>query len=278
MNALSRRHGAAEACACRAPKILRASEKDGSIIQRTGQDWVVTVYQNGVAIDGARGGSIVEIEAWLRSRYPDLPVETRTEKSEWAKKNLREPRVLLAREEVSERMKPARPPRGVEPVTLVGGPGSKCRPFLKIEKDADKFAACNALADEIGPLDTPKKMFRIIDDAIGGEVNEVFGVLMVDLHLRFKGLAETGRGEPSSVMAPLQPTLQVALMAGAHAIVILHCHPSGVEAEPSDADKETTDAFADACEVVGLPLIDHIIVSGTSRKRSFFSFLEAGLL
>jgi len=168
--------------------------------------------------------------------------------------------------------------KGFEPVILAGGPGAKCRPFLKIEKDADKFAACNALADEIGELNTPKKMFRIIEDAIGDEVNEVFGVLMLDIHLRFKGLAETGRGEPSSVMAPLQPTLQVALMSGAHAIVIFHVHPSGIKAEPSEADKETTEAFAEACEVIGLPLIDHLIVAGSVRKRSYFSFLEAGLL
>lgn len=179
--------------------------------------------------------------------------------------------------EVAERVKP-HAPSGVEPVTLLGGPGSKCRPFLKVEKDAEKFAACNALADEIGPLNTPKKTFRIIEDAIGDEVNEVFGVLMLDLHLRLKGLSETGRGEPSSVMAPLQPTLQVALIAGAQSIVIWHVHPSGIEAEPSDADKETTEAFAEACEVIGLPLLDHIIVGGDVKKRSFFSFAEAGLL
>jgi DNA repair protein RadC len=179
--------------------------------------------------------------------------------------------------EVAERVKPHHP-RGVEPVTLLGGPGSKCRPFLKVEKDAEKFAACNALADEIGPLNTPKKTFRIIEDAIGDEVNEVFGVLMLDLHLRFKGLAETGRGEPSSVMAPLQPTLQVALIAGAQSIIIFHCHPSGIEAEPSPADKETTKAFAEACEVVGLPLLDHIVLGGSIRKRSYFSFAESGLL
>lgn len=179
--------------------------------------------------------------------------------------------------EVAERGTTHRP-HDTEPVILTGGPGAKCRPFLKVEKDAEKFAACNALADEIGPLNTPKKMFRIIEDAIGGEVNEVFGVLMLDLHLRFKGLAETGRGEPSSVMAPLQPTLQMALISGAQSIVIMHCHPSGIEAEPSDADKETTEAFADACEVIGLPLLDHIIVGGDVKKRSFFSFAEAGLL
>jgi len=179
--------------------------------------------------------------------------------------------------EVSEYQRPKRP-SGTEPVVIVGKPGSKCRPFLKIEKDADKFAACNALADELGEIDAPKKAFRIIEDAIGDEVNEVFGVMMLDIHLRFKGLAETGRGEPASVMAPLQPTLQIALASGANSIVIWHCHPSGIEAEPSEADKETTEAFAEACEIIGLPLIDHVIVGGTSRKRSYFSFAEAGLL
>lgn len=187
------------------------------------------------------------------------------------------PRAFVAREEVSERGRVHRP-RGVEPVVLAGSPGSKCRPFLKVEKDAEKFAACNALAEELGPLNTPKKMYRIIEDAIGDEVNEVFGVLMLDIHLRFKGLAETGRGEPSSVMAPLKPTLQMALISGADSIIIWHVHPSGIEAEPSEADKETTEAFADACDAIDLPLLDHLIIGGDVRKRSYFSFAEDGLL
>ena len=156
----------------------------------------------------------------------------------------------------------------------MGGPGTKCRPYLTIQKDADRFAACNALADEIGPLDDPKKALRLLEDAIGDEVNEVFGVLMLDLHLRSMGLAETGRGEPSSVMAPIQPTLQVALMNGAHAAIIFHVHPSGIEAQPSDADIETTEAFVEAFDAVGLPLLDHIIVGGDARNRSYYSFAE----
>lgn len=166
----------------------------------------------------------------------------------------------------------------IEPVELVGKSGAKCRPFLKVEKDAERFAACNALADEIGPINTPKKAFKVIEDMIGDEVNEVFGVMMLDLHLRLKGISETGRGEPSSVMAPLGPTLQIALMNGAHGIVIWHCHPSGVEAEPSQADKDTTKAFAKAAETVNLIFIDHVIIAGSIRDKSFFSFAEEGLL
>lgn len=164
------------------------------------------------------------------------------------------------------------------PVVLVGGPGTKCRPCLTIQKDPDGFAACNALADEIGPLNDPKKTFQLLEEAIGDEVNEVFGILMLDLHLRYKGIAETGRGEPSSVMAPIQPTLQVALMQGAFACVIFHVHPSGIEAKPSQADIDTTDAFVEAFDAVGLPLLDHVIVGGDVRRRSYYSFAEDNLL
>ena len=168
--------------------------------------------------------------------------------------------------------------RGAEPVVLVGKPGSKCRPFLTVHKDDEKFAACNALADEIGPLNDPKKIFRLLEDAIGDELSEVFGVLTLDLHGRLKGMTETGRGEASSVMAPMIPTLRAALLSGGGGSVLWHVHPSGIEAEPSDADIETTESFDEAFEAIGMPLIDHVILAGSIRKRSFFSFREAGLL
>jgi DNA repair protein RadC len=179
---------------------------------------------------------------------------------------------------VRDRAVPHRP-RGVAPVTIPGKrPGTKCRPFLKVEKDAEKFAACNALADEIGPIDTPKKAARVIEEAIGDELNEVFGLLTLDIHLRLKSVAETGRGEASSVMAPMVPTLQAALIDGAHAVVIFHVHPSGIEAEPSQADKDTTKAFDKAFETINVNFIDHVIIGGDIKHRSYYSFAEEGLL
>lgn len=167
---------------------------------------------------------------------------------------------------------------GVEPVVLGAGSGSKCRPFLTVQKDQERFTACNTLADSIGPLDEPDQAFKLIREAVGDEVNEVFGIVTLDLHKRMKSIAETGRGEPSAVMAPMVPTLQAALIDGADSVILFHVHPSGVEAEPSDADKETTDAFAEAFDTVGVGFLDHIIIGGDLDHPSYFSFLEAGLL
>jgi len=76
------------------------------------------------------------------------------------------------------------------------------------------------------------------------------------------------------VMAPLVPTLQAALIDGAHAAILFHVHPSGIEAEPSDADIETTESFVKAFDTVNVHLLDHVIVGGDIRRRSYYSFLE----
>jgi DNA repair protein RadC len=165
-----------------------------------------------------------------------------------------------------------------EPVELVTIKGAPCRPFFHIEKDPEAFAACNALADEIGPLNTPEKAFQLIEEAIGDEPYEVFGYVTLDLHCRFKSMGITGKGEAAAVMAPMVPTMQAILMDGPYGAILMHVHPSGIEAKPSQADKDTTKAFEKAFEACGVILIDHCIISGDMKRRSCFSFLQAGLL
>lgn len=188
---------------------------------------------------------------------------------------MRAPGIVRARGPIARERVAPHVPQDVEQITLDGGNGARCRPFLVVQKDPERFAACNKLADQIGPINTPKKAFKLLmGSGIGDEVNEVFGVVTLDLHLRMKSIAETGRGEPTSVMAPIVPTLQAAVADGAHAVFIFHVHPSGVKAEPSDADRETTEAYVDAFETIDIRFLDHVIVAGDSRKRSYYSFLE----
>jgi len=174
---------------------------------------------------------------------------------------------------VRETVEPDRPD-DIEPVILEGSPGTKCRPFLTVQKDSERFAACNALADEIGPIDDAKKAFRLLEDAIGDEVNEVFGVLTLDLHKRMKGLELTGRGEETSVMAPIASTCRAAVLHGAYMAIIFHVHPSGIEAQPSEADDQTTEAFVEAFNAINIPLLDHVIVAGDTKNRSYYSYAE----
>jgi len=191
--------------------------------------------------------------------------------------------VLAERPRVAERLKSRSRSRRssdteIEPVELTTVKGALCRPAFRIEKDPEPAAACNALANEIGPLNEPKKAFRIIEEAIGDEPYEVFGVMTLDLHLRYRKMFITGRGESAAVMAPMVPTLHAAIMDGAYAVILYHCHPSGIEAKPSQADKETTKAFVKAFETVGIVFIDHVISGGDAERPSYYSFAEDGKL
>ena len=62
-----------------------------------------------------------------------------------------------------------------------------------------------------------------------------------------------------------------ALFERAAAVIAAHNHPSG-NVEPSSEDREITERLHKAGEVLGIPLLDHVIFSG----RGYYSFLEAG--
>ena len=149
-----------------------------------------------------------------------------------------------------------------------------CRPWLKVERDEKKFEACMAIAEKIGPIDSSKRAFEILKEAIGSEDQEVFGGMYLDTHLYLRGLAETGRGEFDAVMAPVKPTLRLAMLDGITGVLIFHCHPT-LYSQPSDSDKQVTKAFEEACATLDLFFVDHIIVGG---KKEYFSFADEGLL
>ena len=56
-------------------------------------------------------------------------------------------------------------------------------------------------------------------------------------------------------------------------IICVHNHPSG-DCTPSDADYVVTNAISDVGEMMGIPLLDHLIVG----HNSYFSFREKNLI
>ena len=67
--------------------------------------------------------------------------------------------------------------------------------------------------------------------------------------------------------------LAVPLQKQAKGLILVHNHPSG-NLEPSEADKDLTDRMIQACKMMNIPLLDHVIIT----EHSYFSFQEAGLI
>ncbi|WP_432399643.1 RadC family protein [Pantoea allii] len=55
--------------------------------------------------------------------------------------------------------------------------------------------------------------------------------------------------------------VKAALKHNAAAILVAHCHPSGL-AEPSDADRRITERLKQALDLVDIRLLDHLVVGG----------------
>ncbi len=67
--------------------------------------------------------------------------------------------------------------------------------------------------------------------------------------------------------------VKTAICEDASRVALIHNHPSG-DTTPSTADIEYTRRLSAACEVLGLFLVDHVIVS----ENGFYSFREKGAL
>ena len=74
-------------------------------------------------------------------------------------------------------------------------------------------------------------------------------------------------------MANPRDILQRALLTNSAGVIIAHNHPSG-NLTPSEDDKRSTKNLKECCEMMGIMLLDHFIVS----EESHLSFASQGLL
>lgn len=80
-------------------------------------------------------------------------------------------------------------------------------------------------------------------------------------------------GGISEVVADVRLVLREAIMARATAVVLCHNHPSG-SIHPSRHDDSLTDRLRQACEVMNIRFIDHVIVT----DGRYYSYVDEGRL
>jgi DNA repair protein RadC len=96
---------------------------------------------------------------------------------------------------------------------------------------------------------------------------EQFRVLYLDRKNVLIADEEQARGTVDHVPVYPREVIKRALELNASALILVHNHPSG-DPTPSDADLAMTAQIAQAAQVLGLTLHDHLIV-GKSRELSF---------
>ena len=103
-------------------------------------------------------------------------------------------------------------------------------------------------------------------DAIDKD-KEHFYVMHLNARRQIKLVELVGIGTANMAMIHPRETYRRAVIEGADSIIVAHNHPSG-DVEPSTNDITVTSQLQRAGEVLGIPLLDHIVFSETK----FYSF------
>lgn len=105
-------------------------------------------------------------------------------------------------------------------------------------------------------------------------IQESFGVICLDARNNVVGFAVPFTGGVASAPVEISTMLKVPLLvATCTSIIVTHNHPSGAPS-PSQDDIEITRRIAEACKMVGLRLLDHVILAA----KGTFSFADNGLI
>lgn len=109
-------------------------------------------------------------------------------------------------------------------------------------------------------------------DTIGHK--EAFKVLLLNNFNKIIGFFNVSEGGLTSTIVDVRVVMQAALLTNATAIVLTHNHPSG-NPNPSGQDDSLTQRIKDACKLMDIRLLDHIIVTPFD---TYFSYCDEGRL
>lgn len=98
-------------------------------------------------------------------------------------------------------------------------------------------------------------------------------ILLIDGSNNVLGYNLISLGGKSSTIVDITLILQVAVKVNASAIILAHNHPSGVLTASND-DKKVTSNLKNACKIMGIRLLDHLIISSSG----YYSFSDEGLI
>jgi DNA repair protein RadC len=119
------------------------------------------------------------------------------------------------------------------------------------------------------PVKTPDDVAGLVRSRLKDKKKEYFLALLLDTRNRLIKAAEISVGSLDSSIVHPREVFKEAISASAAAVIFVHNHPSG-DPEASEDDVNLTKRLAEAGEVVGIEVLDHIIIGDnkyTSLKR-----------
>lgn len=104
---------------------------------------------------------------------------------------------------------------------------------------------------------------------------EVFNIILLDHRNKVIDNIELSKGSINASIVDPKEIIREVTLKSASSVILVHNHPSG-DTSPSGDDIETTKQIVEACKIVGIKVLDHIILG--RNNNDYTSFAELGLL
>jgi DNA repair protein RadC len=146
---------------------------------------------------------------------------------------------------------------------------------LRIAASLEMGRRCARRASRVtGPLTSSAAVAARMGPILAGLTHEEMWIVGLDGRNHVRGVRRVAQGGLHSCTVMPRDVLRASLYEAAAAIILVHNHPSD-DALPSTEDLAMTRRIADAGAMLGLPLVDHVIVTPSGRHTSM---LDLGVL
>lgn len=114
-------------------------------------------------------------------------------------------------------------------------------------------------------------VFQYFSPLLRGLRKECFRIILLNQKNKVMRDVTVSEGSLTATVVHPREVFQAAVRDSAASVIFLHNHPSG-DPTPSSEDKKMTKRLVSAGELMGIPVLDHVIMG----SKSYFSFADAG--
>ena len=119
---------------------------------------------------------------------------------------------------------------------------------------------------------TPDDVFGLVGSRLRGKKKEHFLAVLLDTRNKLIKVSEISIGSLDTSIVHPREVFKEAISASAASVIFVHNHPSG-DPEASEDDVKLTKRLAEAGEIVGIDVLDHIIIC----DKQYLSLKREGL-
>lgn len=129
------------------------------------------------------------------------------------------------------------------------------------------------LASAVMAIHGAAEAAAVLREHLSGADREHFVILCLDVKNRVRAINTVSVGTVHEALVHPREVFKPAILANSAGVIVGHNHTSG-DPEPSVEDRQTTMRLSQAGGILGIPVLDHIIVT----NERFMSFRERGWL